>query len=665
MKLADKQHRLLVQLVIASAVLAGAGFAAATVGRLADLRGRRVRQVAEWRATVRRLLRLFPGDALPRLSAIPDTALGPTPTRYTEHDRAPYVARPGVDERLAELLSNSGPPYPFVVLVGASKAGKSRTLAEAARKAFRGSDPEVIIPNGGEALAGLMRLDPPLPLSARPALVWLDDLTVADAIQLSADVLDEGAQRAVLVATMTDMRWDQVLNSGSDIEATARAALYRAVRVTLDFELTEAEQAQARQMYPDEDVRASIAETLVGGEQLVHKLRAGRDSEPAGFAIVQAAIDARRAGLSRPITDVELRSLYPLYLRRVRINLDPTTALFEQGLDWAKKPVASQVALIRPAGTEGGWDVLDYVIAVEDGQGGRPARPILDQVWPELLAVVSARDAFGLGVGAFLKHKTDTAVAAFRRALDSGIPEVIPVAATLLGLLLAGQRDVEGARAAYQATIDSGDTALVPSAATLLGLLLAGQRDVEGARAAFQMAVDSGDTALVPSAAANLGVLLAGQGDVEGARAAYQLAIDSDNTDAAPRAAHGLGVLLAGQGDVEGARAAYQAAIDSGHAEMAPMAALGLGLLLDSQGDREGAQAAYQLAVDSGDAEAGPRAVHGLGVLLAGQGDVEGARAAYQMAIDSGHAVAAPRAALALAALVGEQGDVEPSEDVE
>ena len=65
-----------------------------------------------------------------------------------------------------------------------------------------------------------------------------------------------------------------------------------------------------------------------------------------------------------------------------------------------------------------------------------------------------------------------------------------------------------------------------------LGVLLAEQGDVEGARAAYQRAIDSGHPEQAPAAMVSLGVLLNEQGDVEGARAAFQRAIDSGHPDA-------------------------------------------------------------------------------------------------------------------------------------
>jgi Tfp pilus assembly protein PilF len=178
-----------------------------------------------------------------------------------------------------------------------------------------------------------------------------------------------------------------------------------------------------------------------------------------------------------------------------------------------------------------------------------------------------------------------------------------------------------------------------------LGLRLAEQGDVAGARAAYQRAIDSGHPDAAPMAARYLGFLLAEQGDVAGARAAYQRAIDSGHPDAAPIATNNLGRFLAEQRDVAGARAAYQRAIDSGHPDAAPWAANNLGVIHAEQMDVVGAQAGYQRAIDSGHPDAAPRAAYNLGRLLDGHGDIVGAQAAYQRAIDSGHPDVVHRAA--------------------
>jgi hypothetical protein len=411
-RVADKQQQqgLFLRLIIISAVLAGVGFAAAALAKIADLRAVRARHDQNWHATVRSSLLKLPDGVLPRLSELDDAELGVTATRYTGAD-APYVHRPVADARLAELLAASGPPYPFVVIVGSSKAGKSRTAARAMREVWGEQGPPVLLPRDGEALAALMRLQPPVPLTP-PTAVWLDDLTAADLSHLNGEVLDAVARSGCLVTTMTAERWDEVKNGG-EIATTALTALYRAQPVRLSFEMTEAETAEARRLYPDEVITASIAETLVGGPVLLDKYRAGRDQQPAGCAVVRAAVDARRCGLVRPLKRAELSRLFPLYLAGIRGDLEATPALFDEGLAWAARPVASQVALVTRNGD--GWTILDYVVKADDGKNQHPSRPVLAQLWTELPDLAEPRDGVNIGIRAFLSGHLDAADPSWER----------------------------------------------------------------------------------------------------------------------------------------------------------------------------------------------------------------------------------------------------------
>ncbi len=74
-------------------------------------------------------------------------------------------------------------------------------------------------------------------------------------------------------------------------------------------------------------------------------------------------------------------------------------------------------------------------------------------------------------------------------------------------MLLAEQGDVPRAKAAFQQAMDSGHPDVSPMAAVNLGLLLAGQGDVAGERAAYQRAIDSGHPDAGPVAGRNLGLL--------------------------------------------------------------------------------------------------------------------------------------------------------------
>ena len=128
-------------------------------------------------------------ERLPRLSELTDEELGAAPTRYSMGNCAPYVARGDADEKIRSLLAAPGPPYPFVIVWGTTKAGKSRTLAEALRATFA-HDPAVVLPYDEQALAKLARLGVEDLVDRRPAVVVLDDLSPTELETLTGDVLN-------------------------------------------------------------------------------------------------------------------------------------------------------------------------------------------------------------------------------------------------------------------------------------------------------------------------------------------------------------------------------------------------------------------------------------------------------------------------------------------
>jgi tetratricopeptide (TPR) repeat protein len=608
--------------------------------------------------------------ALPRLSQLADDILGATPTRYTMAGDAPYVARPEHDAAISALLAAAAPPYPFVIVWGDTKSGKSRTLAEALRAVFprESRDPVVVVPKSGAALAELSRLGLAVHDEGFPALVVLDDLDAADLESLTPDVLDRVTSWAVIACTMTARRRSDVLKTGSEVGATARSAVeHRSQQYELPSDPPAgASKAEAERLYPGESFDGSIAETLVGGRELIGRYKASHDENPAGCAVLRAAIDCRRCGLSRPVTEAELRSLFPSYLRAVRVDIPATDDVFIRGVNWAAVPVASQVALLRranPGQEPPAWTVLDHVVAADDGDGDQSPRQIPASTWADLIATISTEDAFSAGFAAYSRGVISAAISAFEKAAASADDDLAATATFSLGFLLDEQGDYDGARTAYQKVIDSAHSEYAPAAMVNLGALLARRGDAAGARAAYERAIDSGHPGQAPMAQVNLGLLLTDQGDANGARTAFQRAIDSGHPDNAPAGAVNLGNLLSQVGDADSARAAYQRGIDSGHPEHGPAAQIGLGTLLTAQGDAGGARTAFQQAIDSGHPDYALMAEVNLGTVLAHEGDTAGARDAYLHVISSGHPDNAPSAAFNLGNLLAVTGDIDGARD--
>jgi tetratricopeptide (TPR) repeat protein len=628
---------------------------------LVRLRSATVQEDVKWAQQVRELLALHPGPdgQLPLLSSLSPYKLGASPSRYGDADHRgsdPYVPRE-IDKQLDAALREK----PFVLVVGDSKAGKSRTAYEAARRFTRDGtwhDPAVLVPKKVAAVEKILNLEPPLNWP-KPALLWLDDLTEGELDDLTPDVLDRLANQVIVLGTITALRYERVSDDDSDIGRNTRQILTRSRKVRLDAELTDGELNEAHASYPDEQFKAGIGEQLVGANKLLERYdNARQGAEPHSWAITQAAIDWVRMDVGRPVRQSELAALYPLYLAVVRPTAEPQSDL-SAPLEWACKPVGSRLALLQhlSIGGEASYLPFDYLVDIADGQHGRPPQPISDSAWDQLPLLATPEEMLRVGNSAHFRDLLKPAMRLFQAVIDSCDAEYAGKAAYNLGLLRGKQGDISGAQDAYQKAIDSCDAEYAGKAAHNLGRLLHKQGDISGAQDAYQKAIDSGHPDAAGRAANNLGRLLEERGDITGAKATYQKAIDSGHPEYAGKAAYNLGLLRGKQGDISGAQDAYQKAIDSGHPEAAGRAALHLGRLLEEQGDISGAQDAYQKAIDSGHPEIALIARWHLGQLRRKQDDISGAQDAYQKAIDSGHPEVAG-GAYNLALLLNLQGDI-------
>jgi Tfp pilus assembly protein PilF len=443
-------------------------------------------------------------------------------------------------------------------------------------------------------------------------------------------------------------------------------------------------------------------EQAAGG--LVEAVREAQRTQPAGCAIVGAAVDWQLAGFDqlghqRPISREDLRALFPSYLAELAPGRPATEQAFRQGLGWASTPVgrdgpapldccATAVADHCPARDVDGFHACWWL--VEDAE--RRGRRVPAAAWALFVSRVRPGEAVAVGVAAFGQGDLGAAERALRVAIDAEDPQQGPLAACRLGLLRLHQGDTAGARAAFRLAVASGHAEAGPEAAVWLGGLLARHGDRTAARAVLRRAVASGHYWYAPEAALTIGTLLAEHGGVAEATGALKRQAAAGEEDLSPRAALLLGSLLGAQGDLPGARGWLERAIRSGHFDAAPRASLALGGLLAAnndpeqvgcfrqaaagasrevaaqaalcladyyaeQGDDVARQAAYQQAIDSGDPDHAPRAALLAGRLQERRGDLSGAWAAYQLAIDAHHPSWSPAAAARLGQLLAGRGD--------
>ena len=334
-------------------------------------------------------------------------------------------------------------------------------------------------------------------------------------------------------------------------------------RFSLSGELRPREQAAAREANykPEavEEMAHGIGEYMVAAPLLERRLTTGRHEPGAahcreGVAVVSAAIDWQRAGMTKPIAEELLRELHVNYLT----GPAPTEDGFRRGLEWALEPLYASVALLRGAGS---FLPYDHIVAYADRQ---LARPIDDKSWDRIIELADWGDSFVLGVLAFVRGAKGRAERATRRATESPDAEIARDALNNLGSLLHERGELEEAEAAYR----RGDERESADAAYNLGVLLYERGELEEAEAAFRRGDERGHA----HAAYNLGWLLRERGELEEAEAAFRRGDERGNADAA----YNLGVLLQERGELQEAEAAYGRAAATDDSEIAERASAAL-----------------------------------------------------------------------------------------
>jgi hypothetical protein len=234
----------------------------------------------------------------------------------------------------------------LIVVAGASKAGKSRTLAAAATATL--ADAWLLAPRNAAAVYELAHAQPPQRAGAGPCVIWLDDLEpfVREGdrgLNLETVECFRAWRRPVLLLATAGGKG--VLLAGSAAESVAEPLMdliSRYPTYRLEAQLSEAERERlAIRVTPDAVGRIeALGEFMVAAPGLFSRLE--RDpSVPEGQAVVRAAIDWCRAGLPRPIPQDVLEELHGYYL-----SGPASKEGFHRGLAWALEPLYSQRALL-------------------------------------------------------------------------------------------------------------------------------------------------------------------------------------------------------------------------------------------------------------------------------------------------------------------------------
>ncbi|WP_406346918.1 hypothetical protein [Streptomyces sp. NBC_00648] len=349
--------------------------------------------------------------------------------RGVEHDGSrvttPYVPR-DVDGQMGEALSRGG----FVLLLGESAAGKSRTAFEAVRRHL--PDHAWVCPFTRRSIE--VAVD--AACRASRSVLWLDDLEnylgpdgLTEA--LVRRMLDHPRAEVVLVATIRSeehCRYDaregsRLTGADRDLWRTERGVVdqARVIRVERMWSWAEIERAR-QQAAPDRPLtlalrassRYGIAESLACGPELVNAWRDAwsRGAHPRGAALVTAVVDYRRAGLRRPIPLVWARADHEPYLRARGGAQLLSAETLDRALAWACQPVRATSGLLVHDPTTDHLLAFDYLLAC-DGM-----EPVPDHLWYALLPRVTEEEAYDLGLVAHGELRLRRARAAFLKALQ-------------------------------------------------------------------------------------------------------------------------------------------------------------------------------------------------------------------------------------------------------
>ncbi|MET9072252.1 bifunctional trypsin-like peptidase domain-containing/SEL1-like repeat protein [Streptomyces sp. NPDC004232] len=582
---------------------------------------------------------------LPRVCDLDPYQLGTTASdygsrdSYGEHD--PYVLRTrgNVDTRLRGALQASR----FVLVVGPSKVGKTRTSFEAVRATWCDARLAAPTPQTLTTLASHPRLRG----GSDPLVVWLDDLDrfLATAEPISPAVLNLFFARpgpTVVVATLRREARDRLRAASGEFTRSTRYLLDNATTFELRSTAEDpGEQAAAHAAYPSQALAGTgLAERLGYAPELLMKYFDSRITNPTLHTVARAAIDWARTGMPGPIPEQDLHAIARDILWTEQPALDVAAETITTAIRDARKPLghATDAAILLTKSLPGqsdnggptrGYYAHDYLVAADDGQNGDP-RPLPDRAWQDALIRADSDDAFTIGMMAYVRGNRSASKRCLGKAAELGHANAM----YLLGVALEDQAESSG-RDAARRWYEKAAKADQVDAMFALGRLSADRGDPAGFAAAehwYERAAKAGHA----DAMNNLGALLADRGDPSGLAAArhwYEQAIKAGHTGAM----HNLGNFLAHNldpPDLGTARHWYEQAANAGITE----AMNNLGVMLESRWDPpelETARHWYEQATNAGNT----MAMSNLGDLLESRWDppeLGTARHWYEQAVEAG-----------------------------
>ena len=341
----------------------------------------------------------------------------------------PFIRRDITEQLETSVKRGSG----FVLLVGESTAGKTRSAYEAMRKLL--PDYRLVLPDSRQALVSLH----PQICRSRRIVVWLDELDRYLGIdgltpRMVEQMTARQAHRILILATMSAAAHSRFKTQGvveetdNDLARNARQILDMADTFRLARVWSDAEVSLARTYGSDPRIEAAIrhaharrrgvAEYLAAAPDLLSAWDSAWESgtHPRGAALIAAAVDVRRAGYHQALPVSLIEQLHTHYLDvRGGVALRPEP--LDQAWDWATKPLHATSSLLLPK-KNGTYLAFDYLHDSLDAQ--RPPRRIPEWTWHALVEHVDAVGAFDVGIATLAHGDLEHASTALQKAVRLG-----------------------------------------------------------------------------------------------------------------------------------------------------------------------------------------------------------------------------------------------------
>ena len=321
-------------------------------------------------------------------------------------DELPVYVERDFDFSLRTALTSKLPGRgTFLVMVGGSSTGKTRSLYEA----VYGLVPDWWLVQPAEAAEMLEWKNAP----PRDTVFWLDELHhyIGGDSPLTSECVRVLVRHGnLVVGTMWPEQYARWTAGRDDVHRLVRSALVIPVPDRLnDGELVKAEAAAEQDSRIHDALRShevGMTQVLAGGPRLVMSWE--QPANPYTRALITAVADAHRLGVQSGLSEELLTGAMYGYLHE-RFRSRSTEYWLTQAVPPATEPLYGTVSPLFPVdggrpGTFGGYKIADYL--AQHVRRRRRTEPIPHEAWIALVTRLRHRED--------LRRLADSAVARFR-----------------------------------------------------------------------------------------------------------------------------------------------------------------------------------------------------------------------------------------------------------